>query len=409
MEEERKIFISHQSGDKDVADMLLHFLKGVGVRPETVFCSSLPGNDAKEEIFPDVKKNLKNSALNIAILSDSYYKSAYCMNEAGIIWYCEQTPMFLVGLPEIAPNKMQGFLDQGYKLRRLDTIEDIAALYDMVKECGLAEEGKTAIFLNESEALQQCYRKYINDQKSVEITEQKQIMSEYPQGISLISYIMGEDSIDDEKIVAYYVFSEKMRRVNIKRLEAWIGKEEVKIKNLDHACDMLAVMGHGKYNGELLELEENEFREGVYCGEGLTDGLKQVVLSHKNLSRDRFCKMMDQNMFDEGKLLLFAYLIDEKRSVLGVGFEAPEEIKHMKMWQDRSAPYAVFSEKYGELVNYLCRNKMVYTSDWTKQGEELGYALCPSLEKILFQELPMEYRKKIDMAVESAHNPFSYF
>lgn len=58
--------------------MLLDFLAGTGIPKEQIFCSSLPGNDIGSRISAEVKDALKNSALNIAILSHDYYQSAYC-------------------------------------------------------------------------------------------------------------------------------------------------------------------------------------------------------------------------------------------------------------------------------------------------------------------------------------------
>lgn len=63
------IFISHRSTDKAIADMLLDFFSGTGIPRETVFCSSLPGNDINEKISGEVKTALKKSVVNIAILS----------------------------------------------------------------------------------------------------------------------------------------------------------------------------------------------------------------------------------------------------------------------------------------------------------------------------------------------------
>ena len=84
------IFISHRSTDKFIADMLLDFFTGTGIPKETVFCSSLPGNDVNERISKEIKSALKSSAVNISILSHDYYQSAYCLNEAGILWYGNQ-------------------------------------------------------------------------------------------------------------------------------------------------------------------------------------------------------------------------------------------------------------------------------------------------------------------------------
>ena len=94
------IFISHRTTDRAIADILLDFFIATGISREKIFCSSLPGNDVRERISVEVKEALQNSCLNIAILSDDYYKSAYCLNEAGILWF-EKTPVIPIALPEI--------------------------------------------------------------------------------------------------------------------------------------------------------------------------------------------------------------------------------------------------------------------------------------------------------------------
>ena len=121
------IFISHRSTDKGIADMLVDFFAGTGISKETVFCSSLPG------ISDEVRTALKSSAVSIAILSHDYYQSAYCLNEAGVLWY-EDVPVIPVALPEINSGNMYGFLNNEYKLRRLDSDTDISYIYDTVSE-----------------------------------------------------------------------------------------------------------------------------------------------------------------------------------------------------------------------------------------------------------------------------------
>ena len=85
----QKIFISHRSTDKKIADIFENFLTTCGVSYSNIFCSSLPGNDVETKISSEVKENLKASVLNIALLSDDYYQSAYCQNESGIIWFLD--------------------------------------------------------------------------------------------------------------------------------------------------------------------------------------------------------------------------------------------------------------------------------------------------------------------------------
>lgn len=128
-----KIFISHRSVDKKFAEIIENFLTSCGVPADKIFCSSLPGNDIEEEISKEIKENLRQSALNIVLLSKDYYESAYCQNEAGIIWYLDARKI-IIGLPEINENCMQGFLNSEYPVRRLDKADDIFSITDIIKQ-----------------------------------------------------------------------------------------------------------------------------------------------------------------------------------------------------------------------------------------------------------------------------------
>ncbi len=79
------IFISHRSTDKEVADMIVYFFSATEISRDKIFCCSLSGNDINEKISDEVKTALKNSAINISILSYDYYQSAYCLNEVGAL------------------------------------------------------------------------------------------------------------------------------------------------------------------------------------------------------------------------------------------------------------------------------------------------------------------------------------
>lgn len=127
------VFISHRSTDKGIADMIFDFFIGTGIPRDYVFCSSLPGNDINEKISTEVKAKIRSSAVNIAILSYDYYQSAYCLNEAGVMWFCDTTPVIPVALPEISADNMYGFLSNEYKIRRLSCDNDISYIYDTVR------------------------------------------------------------------------------------------------------------------------------------------------------------------------------------------------------------------------------------------------------------------------------------
>lgn len=129
-----KIFISHRSVDKKFAEIIETFLTSCGVPADKIFCSSLPGNDIEEEISKEIKENLQQSIINIVLLSKDYYESAYCQNEAGIIWYLDAHKI-IIALPEINENCMLGFLNNEYKIRRMDNVDDMFSITDIIKPC----------------------------------------------------------------------------------------------------------------------------------------------------------------------------------------------------------------------------------------------------------------------------------
>lgn len=127
-----KIFISHRSIDKKFAEIIEDFLTSCGVPADKIFCSSLPGNDIEEEISREIKLNLQQSVINIVLLSKDYYESAYCQNEAGIIWFLGAHKI-IIALPEINENCMLGFLNSEHKIRRLDNADDVFSITDIIK------------------------------------------------------------------------------------------------------------------------------------------------------------------------------------------------------------------------------------------------------------------------------------
>lgn len=127
-----KIFISHRSVDKKFAEIIEIFLTSCGVPADKIFCSSLPGNDIEEEISREIKTNLQQSTINIVLLSKDYYESAYCQNEAGVIWFLDAHKI-VIALPEINENCMLGFLNSEYKIRRLDNADDMFSITDIIK------------------------------------------------------------------------------------------------------------------------------------------------------------------------------------------------------------------------------------------------------------------------------------
>lgn len=166
------IFISHRTCDKEVADMLVDFLVNLGIPRDVFFCSSLPGNDVQVKISDEVKQSIKDSGLNIAILSDAYYESAYCLNEAGILWYLD-TPVISIALPEIDHTKMIGFLDGNYKIRRLDNEDDLSFICDKTKSIFSVSPSTASDMMREIKAIIGKYHSFIDKREKSEGIQRK--------------------------------------------------------------------------------------------------------------------------------------------------------------------------------------------------------------------------------------------
>ena len=134
MSERNEIFISHKVADASVSVMIKDFLTGNGIPDGRIFCSSIPGNDVNEHIDPEVKDHLKKASIIILLLSRDFYKSAYCLNEAGVAWYLDDVLAIPIGLPEVNHDNMRGFINSSYILRRLNDDSDLAYLCEKACE-----------------------------------------------------------------------------------------------------------------------------------------------------------------------------------------------------------------------------------------------------------------------------------
>ncbi|MEI3086276.1 MAG: toll/interleukin-1 receptor domain-containing protein [Oscillospiraceae bacterium] len=253
--------------------MLVDFFAGTGISKETVFCSSLPGNDINERISDEVKSALKSSAVNIAVLSHDYYQSAYCLNEAGVLWY-EHVPVIPVALPEINSGNMYGFLNNEYKLRRLDSDTDISYIYDTVSEAVSASHTRASLITYENKKLRTRYAEYL---KSREIP---------PSGSDIsIADTVAEITTDDERIVLYYILHENVRKVSEATISNWLNKCEIRGVNVDNAFDLLSSFDNGAVNNNTLEFGIDTFRKYSANAAQILPPLKQCGPSAYKISR----------------------------------------------------------------------------------------------------------------------------
>lgn len=375
----KKIFISHRTSDKEIADMLQDYFVAMGVPRDLVFCSSLPGNDVSEKISVEVKKALQNSQLNLVILSKEYYESAYCLNEAGIIWFHDEIPVIPIALPEINHNNMYGFLNGDYKIRRLDNLTDIAFIYDRVCEVFQINQVKLSIANVENNKLMNRYQGYVADSRVTNNFNKKE--SDFLQNITT----------DDERIVLVYVLQKMKRKVRLDEVKQWLIENEIYGINVDNAFDLLSELGTGKNENNILEMDINHFRKFSINADDLKTQLENVICKYQRLSSETFkTAWITGELTDELKLFI-AYIIDERMMKFGDRWMQEQQEAHIKMWENRNNLNDILSSYYGSCLSWFKEKQLVYESDWTSYGNPREYSLCTSLKNYLFSpEFPFK-------------------
>lgn len=300
------IFISHRSTDKAVADMIVDFLTGTGIPRNKVFCSSLPGNDINEKIAGEVKSALKSSVVNIAILSQDYYQSAFCLNEAGVLWF-NDVPVIPIALPEINVNNMFGFLGNEYKLRRLDSDTDISYIYDTISEAVSASHTKVGIITQENNKLRSRYAEYLKNR----------IFSSSPFVVAVVPSL-DDMTTDDERIIMYYMLQKNIRKASKTAIREWLSKNEIYGVNIENAFDLLSALDGGSIVKDCLELGINTFRKYSANAPDLLPKLKGFVDNHTKLASDTFRTLWESGTLDSALVLFIAYIVDERMLHLAI-------------------------------------------------------------------------------------------
>ena len=128
---EKKVFISHATDDVEVVKSFVTLLEsGIGILPKNIFCTSIkgqgirPGDDFKNTIH----KNLGDATTVVALISENFYNSPFCMFELGGVWL--QVKDFIpVLVPPVSFGDMKAVL-YGLQALRLDVSQDIDELRD---------------------------------------------------------------------------------------------------------------------------------------------------------------------------------------------------------------------------------------------------------------------------------------
>lgn len=259
--ERDEIFISHSTKDCYVANMVKDFLVKTGIPNEKIFCSSIPGNDVKENIAKEIKNHLNKSLFNILIISRNYYESAYCLNEAGIIWFLDFVNSYVICLPEISHTCTRGFINNDFKLRRLNSDDDLSYLYDITRELFNTKDIKHSVLNQEINRLKKVYLEYLSN-RHITSEPSLPIINEEFDDILIDGYHEVKNGDGDLLEKGEYIDGNLVKGVKYNIIIEVLKQEEnlstpVKLDELKDAD--IYYSEYGQYRGLFILLDSSEF------------------------------------------------------------------------------------------------------------------------------------------------------
>ena len=131
MSKHTALFISHAFKDASVTKSFINLIEsGIGISPKDIFCTLNKGKGIQPgaEFKESIRENLDDATTVIALISENYYSSPFCMCELGGTWL--QAKDFIpILIPPIRFNDMKAVL-VGLQALRIQIREDLDELRD---------------------------------------------------------------------------------------------------------------------------------------------------------------------------------------------------------------------------------------------------------------------------------------
>ena len=399
----KEIFISHRSCDKKFADLLETFLTTCGIPSETIFCSSLPGNDILCEISNEIKTALQTSKLNIAILSDAYYQSAYCQNEAGVIW-CSGTIKTVFALPEINEHNMEGFLNSENKIRRMDNKSDLLAFSDILKALFPSFITTVAGLNAKIDKLLEQYGTALNSRPLTNAPVVAKLDNALEREIQAGSFS------DAEKVILLYFYDTQKLCVEASLLpyKSWMNKQNAIDVDTESGFALLAEDGLVEQTadavGNLCEYKLSlstyrNLRKMTHPSIEILRSALQVGSDTRNKKSGNEIDNLIKKGFSPEDILLLKYIMDLSRSTLYAGWQSSQEIDMIRNWEEINELDNSLSQKYSDLLNKLFIRKFIEVKEVTSYGNPKEYRISPVFLQSL-QSISSESKYAIQRIVE---------
>ncbi len=370
MSENIKIIIAHHTKETAIADLLFEFLTDMGIDKNVIFLASLPSSDGKTSNVEQLLSNTKISVVNIPILSSAFIDSAYCQNLLGNFIFNEDALLLPVILPEINVAMIKGFLKDYFRLFKLDTLEDIAFIYDSIR---MKVSAPMQTLTSATAIMHSFVEKYIAAANRITAKVSPTLISSNPAFDQL------DVTTDDEMIILYYILLNQVLEIDKRTIQNWLLQEEIYDVDVDNAFTLLATIGYARNHEGVLKIDIITFRRWSKMTNEILPILALCVRNHQILSSDIFEEMWQNNAFSRTLKLFIAYIIDNAVTVLGNKSLSAQQISNIENWEMKNNLSNEVSQNYNKCLRIFSDNNLAYPADWSIHGIPRKYNLNTSL------------------------------
>jgi len=183
--QKKKIFISHSSQNAEIAEQLTSLLRNMGISSNQIFCSSVLGQgiDNGEKLNDTIHTSLENAKVIIYILSDSFIKSSYCMEELGVGWFRasnRKTKCYYLRVPDFEMHELHGFVNSKIDIFSIiNEFADTILLIENIANVMSLKNQKASVFSSYAKTFISAIKKEC--EKAIEEKDKKKAQQEQYQ------------------------------------------------------------------------------------------------------------------------------------------------------------------------------------------------------------------------------------
>ena len=369
------IFVSHCSKDSAIVEKFVDGLVGLGIDSSQIFYTSgfqtgvRPGLDIPIE----VKKKLKDSKIIMLMLSQNYYSSPYCMNEAGAAWIMNDCKVVIPILMGLQYGEMVGFIGPNTSAIDGSNPSELQKVITILQDSNIINNSKFTTkfdeFANGIKEHYCCLDSESSDPYIVQcIMEGRFSRSEL--AIIVTAYkTQSEILIENEKITSSMIGCLSLIDEDIffQSLDSLSNKGLIEKRNSIMGTRVIAFCN--EMMQELLHLND-EF-------------VKEIEKTFKVEETDSLQLLIKKGNLNENAVLLLLFIKDTNNVVIGKRWMSQYTIELIQKWEKEQGLGSSLSMNYENASDQLINRNLMDVVSITSFGNPREYKLSEKYQKEL--------------------------